>query len=719
MKRKKNLKTENLLLILLMLFSIHTMAQFNSSKVDSLRLLIKTEMPDDSIKVKHLLNYARSIYYEKPDSALIVFDQALNISQKTNYIEGTIRTYNGIASCYWFKNNPELTISYFKRAIAPAVKANNNDLLSLVANNLGKYYKLIGIPDSAEKYLQLSLSAASQLESKERYINTVSELSMLEFGKGNYPDAISHILEAKAYYETHNMHNEILRTFIQLGMMYYDLNDFKKSIGFYKQGLNRINGADDIRFELVIRQNMGMLYSDLRADYDSARILLKEALQLARTHNADDISLSALVNLGNIAHSQKDFGRALEYYNEAYLSPLVPSRNHERSGILVNLGSTWMHLGDLKKAETYVREGLKLAQENNFVTFEKAGCKTMGEIQAKKGNYKAAFEYYARYTTLQDTLASATVKQKVSETIFQNSLKQKENENLLLQKDNEIHQQTIHIQQVYIITTALALVFGIILLITFVYNSRRQKSLIRILDKKNAELHELNLSKDKVFSIIAHDLRIPFNGFLGLTRLMADDIESLSNEEIQKIAGNMHSSATYMFKLLEDLLDFSLIHQGLKSFDKENVNILQLMNESYGTFLNTAQLKGIELKLQIPSDMRVFTNVYLFRAITRNAMSNAIKFTARGGIVEVSAREAEEGGIEISIRDTGIGMSEQMMAGLFLLGTNTGRKGTGGEPGTGLGLIICKDFIEKQGGRFRIESKEGVGTTVFFTFPTV
>ncbi|HQQ13786.1 MAG TPA: hypothetical protein PK855_11530, partial [Bacteroidales bacterium] len=83
MKRKKNLKTENLLLILLMLFSIHTMAQFNSSKVDSLRLLIKTEMPDDSIKVKHLLNYARSIYYEKPDSALIVFDQALNISQKT------------------------------------------------------------------------------------------------------------------------------------------------------------------------------------------------------------------------------------------------------------------------------------------------------------------------------------------------------------------------------------------------------------------------------------------------------------------------------------------------------------------------------------------------------------------------------------------------------------------------------------------------------------
>lgn len=702
-----------------MLFlGISLKAQFNYSAADSLRKLITPDLADDSVKVKHLINYSRSIYFKMPDTALIIFNQALNISQKTQYKQGVIRAYNGIASCYWFKNNPDLTISNFKLAINVADEEKNFDLISLVTNNLGTYYQLIGISDSAEKYFKISLEAAVKLSSKERYINTISDLSMLYFDKGNYPDAINYILEAKDYYESHNKHNEILSCFIQLGMIYYDLNDFKKSISFYRQGLKEIKGMDDIQYELIIRQNMGMLYSDLRADYDSARILLTETLQLARTHKAEDICLSALVNLGNIAHSQKSFRLALDYYNEAYLSPLIPTRNHERSGILVNLGSAWMNLGDLKKAETYALEGLKLAEDNNFITFEKAGCKTMGDIQAKKGNYKAAFDYYLRYSTLQDTLANAEVKQRVSETIFQNSLKQKENENLLLQKDNEIHQQTIYIQRFYIITSGLIVLSGIILLITFIRNSRKQRSLIEILDKKNAELHELNLSKDKIFSIIAHDLRIPFNGYLGLTRLMAEEIESLSKEEIQKIAISMHSSSTYMFRLLEDLLDFSLIHQGLKSFDKENANILQLMNEGIGTFLDTAQLKGIELTLNIPSELNIFTNIYMFRAITRNAISNALKFTPKDGKVEVAARKEKDGNIEISIHDTGIGMSDKMMTELFSLGTNTGRKGTEGEPGTGLGLIICKEFIEKQGGRFRIESKEGAGTTVFFTFPS-
>ena len=230
---------------------------------------------------------------------------------------------------------------------------------------------------------------------------------------------------------------------------------------------------------------------------------------------------------------------------------------------------------------------------------------------------------------------------------------------------------------------------------------------------KNEELSKLNSEKDRFFSIIAHDLRAPFNGFLGLTHMLVDELDVFTLKEIQKIAVNMRNSATNLFRLLENLLDWSRMEQGLIPFDPENVLLLPIVNESLTVALGLAKNKGIELTSNIPHNLDVFVDGNMFKTVIRNIVSNAIKFTPKGGRITIAAKSLHGNSVEISVKDTGIGMSKNMIENLFSFNKQTGRKGTEGEPSTGLGLIICKDFIERHGAKIWAESEEGKGTTFF------
>ncbi len=235
---------------------------------------------------------------------------------------------------------------------------------------------------------------------------------------------------------------------------------------------------------------------------------------------------------------------------------------------------------------------------------------------------------------------------------------------------------------------------------------------------KNEELLKLNSEKDKFFSIIAHDLRSPFNGFLGLTHMLVDELDVLTLKEIQKIAMTMRSSATNLFRLLENLLNWSRMEQGLIPFNPEKVLLLPTVNESLTVALGLAKNKGIELSCNIPDELAVQADNYMLQTVIRNLVSNAVKFTHKGGKITIAAKSLPANSVEISVEDTGIGMSKKMIDNLFKLDQNTSRKGTEGEPSTGLGLIISKDFIEKHGGRIWVESEEGNGSTFYFTLPT-
>jgi len=244
-----------------------------------------------------------------------------------------------------------------------------------------------------------------------------------------------------------------------------------------------------------------------------------------------------------------------------------------------------------------------------------------------------------------------------------------------------------------------------------------QKKVETALKESEAKLKELNAEKDKFFSIIAHDLRSPFNAFLGFTRLLVEELDTLSIKELQKIALSMRNSASNVFRLLENLLEWSRMQQGKIIFSPESTLLMPLISDSISPVMDSANNKGIEISYEIPASLEVFADEYMLASTIRNLVSNAVKFSRKGDTVTIVAKPVPGNSVEISIRDSGIGMSRTMVDELFRLDVQTNRKGTDGEPSAGLGLLLCKDFIEKHGGKLWVESEEGKGSVFFFTIP--
>ncbi|MBN1768831.1 MAG: PAS domain S-box protein [Prolixibacteraceae bacterium] len=244
----------------------------------------------------------------------------------------------------------------------------------------------------------------------------------------------------------------------------------------------------------------------------------------------------------------------------------------------------------------------------------------------------------------------------------------------------------------------------------------QQKIFREELRLKNEQLNELNAQKDRLFSIISHDLRGPFNGFLGLTNLMADDAESMSKDEMVEIASGIRKSASTVFELLNNLLDWSRSQQGLIPFHPETVNINFLLNDCFENLTGIASNKNIELVRQNGDDINCFADVNMLKTIVRNLVSNALKFTKRGGKITVRVQNENEK-VRFSIIDNGIGMSKDIVDGLFYISKKINRVGTDNEPSSGLGLIICYDFVKRNGGEIWAESIEGEGTAFHFTMP--
>jgi PAS domain S-box-containing protein len=251
---------------------------------------------------------------------------------------------------------------------------------------------------------------------------------------------------------------------------------------------------------------------------------------------------------------------------------------------------------------------------------------------------------------------------------------------------------------------------------SFIDISKRKQAEAQ-LNTKNHELEKVLAEKDKFFSIIAHDLRNPFNGFLGLTQVMAEELPSLSMAEIQKISISMRNSAINLFSLLGNLLEWSMMERGLTVFAPESFLLKPKIAESMVQVVDNADSKGINVSYDIPDDLVIFADAKMITSIVRNLTANAVKFSPKGGSIAVSAMNPDGNQILVSVRDSGIGMHKKLIDNLFRLDVNTNRNGTNGEPSSGLGLIICKDFVEKHGGKLWVESEVGIGSTFYFTIP--
>jgi signal transduction histidine kinase len=267
-----------------------------------------------------------------------------------------------------------------------------------------------------------------------------------------------------------------------------------------------------------------------------------------------------------------------------------------------------------------------------------------------------------------------------------------------------------------IIISLLLMIFASFFIIR-VRQLKRQKIILeKSVELKTSELRELNVSKDKFFSIIAHDLKNPFSSIIGISEILKEEIRSGDTATMEKYAGMLNTSAVQTYRLLENLLEWANSQRGKISFTPEQINLSQLFNEEFNALNEMATAKNIELKSFIADNMTILADKNMLKTILRNLISNAIKFTNKNGKVEVNAI-VDDRNLEISVSDNGTGMTKETMAKLFRLDANLSTRGTANEKGTGLGLFLCKEFVEKHGGKISVESESGKGSIFRFTIP--
>ena len=265
-----------------------------------------------------------------------------------------------------------------------------------------------------------------------------------------------------------------------------------------------------------------------------------------------------------------------------------------------------------------------------------------------------------------------------------------------------------------LISAKLMNINGVSHLLSVTRDISERKKIEREIMIKNKELQKLNSEKDKFFSIIAHDLKSPFNAIVGFSELLVEKAEEKDLDGIKIFAETILQSSHRVLDLLSNLMIWSLSQTGRMKFNPEPFDLAFVIDENLLLFHDIAEQKKIYISKNLEGNMPVIADNGMISTVLRNLISNAIKFTSPDGKIIISA-EKEQNEVTVSVKDTGIGIPESSLEKLFRIDENFSTSGTQNEKGTGLGLILCKEFIEKHGGKIWVDSKPGIGSTFYFT----
>jgi PAS domain S-box-containing protein len=253
-------------------------------------------------------------------------------------------------------------------------------------------------------------------------------------------------------------------------------------------------------------------------------------------------------------------------------------------------------------------------------------------------------------------------------------------------------------------------------ILAFAHDITERKRIEDNLRIVSTALQESNAAKDKFLSILSHDLKSPFNGFLGISNIIANEIDTITQDELKFMGVELHKSLIAQYKLLEDLLEWSRLQSGRINFKPKSLNVKQELTEIVNRFSSNILTKKINVSIEVDEQISFFADKHLFNTLFRNLFSNALKFSNNGGKIVLNA-SSDEHFLTLSIHDNGVGIESGSIPNLFKLDSNTSTLGTEGEKGTGLGLILCKEIMDKHNGKIEVESVLNEGTTFYTRFP--
>jgi signal transduction histidine kinase len=583
---------------------------------------------------------------------------------------------------------------------------STDSTLAQVHEALGAEYKLSNQVDLAVQHYQAALDFYRTRSNDRKVAGLYQEMGATFKNGDRHSEAIQSYLKASELWEKIGNKKEMASIQGSMVEIFMLQRDKENAMEASKKQWKLLEGSSDKEAIANAHIFRGRIYIHL-LKFDSAAFHYGRAVDLFReTGNRKNIGF-ALHNLANANRDLHHYETSLKYATEALT---FKSPEDKRSWVytILLIANIYMDMGDQPKAVQYALEGLRLAEENKLSDRKRVALLYLSQSYEKAGNAAKSLEYHKLYTVMQDSIFNTERYNQFTSLKAQHETEKKE-QLIEIQNANLKAQDETITRQYYVVVgfSMVAILIAIILVVVY-RNNLKIKALNKVIESSNR-------TKDRLFSIISHDLRGPIAAFETTPRILRNYLNKNQPEKVTEVVDHIDRSARHLNQLLDNLLNWSLSQREELVINIEKLGIKPIMDDVIEVFKDAASVKKITIASNI-GDQFVMADRNTFSTVVRNLLSNSIKFSHPGSTITIDHRVVDNW-IEFKFTDSGTGMNENQLAKLFIIDKSKVRNGTAMEKGTGLGMVLIKEFVEINNGQIKVESKLDLGTTFYVSLP--
>lgn len=571
----------------------------------------------------------------------------------------------------------------------------------------------------------IELSKSLNMRFAEALFNNLLGISYYNVSEPAY--AIDYYLKAKLIYEEllknapsdSTIRKNYYRTNNNIAIIYSDFEQYEEAYKYFSFCLDYAKSEKDERMMTIYLNNIGRVLM-LRGKLDEARMKLDEAIELCKKNNFKRAKAFAYSNIAELESKLSNYDSSLFYYKKANELYDELGEKYELALNYYEIAKIYLKYRDIKNASHYV--SLLSAQtellEDKYI--KKSYLSLNSEIEFLKGDYKKAYELRIKYDAINDSITNSNIEREKKFFNVQMDLHEVENENKRIQAQNEINEAKSTTRNLVFI---LVIAFLVFVSVIFLMNFKHQKKVNSILkekyeltEKQNETLNKLIALRNKLFYIISHDLRSPFNTILGFSDILKSNYDNSSKEERISIINNLYEISTNAFNLVENLLYWSKSQQNEIKPVITSFNVLESLKDVIALNKQFAQSKNINIDSDIPDDLEIKSDKEILRILVRNLLNNAIKYSEKDSTVKIKI-SLNNNCLKCVVRDYGTGLDPE----IFHKITNNilieSKIGTQQETGTGFGLMTCYELLKLLNGKLYMSPEIKPGTELIFEIP--
>ena len=702
------------------------------SGIDSLLSLLSKA---DGEKKVDLLNEISSRQLRSSAGPAIDYaSQALSLAKEISYKEGIARSYESLGNGYEADKSYKSAAENFLNAADSYQAVDDINNKASVLYKLGDVYENLSDYDSALKYYSEGLKLSQKVNNKMLTGDFLSDISVVNKYKGNFEKALENNLQALEVYKGLNVQAKIANAYGNLGNLYEAMEKYNEALNYYNKVLEISRQMNDKWKIANTQMNIGVILYDLGRKRASIEEFIK-SLNLFESLNDKDYMTYALTNIGAVYQELGNNEQAIKYLKRSLDISRELDKKWSVANTLINIGRLNVSINNYGTVKKYYDEAIKISKQIGAKDLLLQAYDAMSDYYSRTGNYKDALSYYKDYKEVNDSLFNDNSSKQLAEIQTKYEIASKEQEISKLKKE-KAEQELIAASDRNFRNLLLVVLGGLIIIGgVFAYFYRNKLKLTRQLaesnkeirqlneqlllknqnlEKSEAELIQLNQVKDKFFSIIAHDLKNPFGTMLHYSDILLEDYDTMNDDEKKFFIVEFKNASEQIYNLFDNLLRWSTSQAGILEVNKVGIVLKDLVEKTFDALNLHAQKKNIKLINAVDANAEVFADKDMVGTVIRNLVSNAIKFSPEKGEIKVNAKVIN-GLVEVAVQDYGIGINKEDLKKLFRLDVPASSIGSAENKGTGLGLILCKEFIEKNGGSIRCESEPNRGSKFVFT----